>query len=533
MFTDEELDNGSKKYAALALRYRPRSFADVIGQDIFVRTLRNAFILNKIGNAFILSGIRGVGKTTTARIIALALNCSNIKTDGCNTYEPCGECQNCRMIISGHHQDVIEIDAASHTGVDDIRAVTESARYAPLSAKYKVFIIDEVHMLSNSAFNALLKTLEEPPHHTKFVFATTEMRKIPHTILSRCQKFDLRPVEYNVLLAHYAKIIEKEGYVAEEEAIGLIVQAAAGSVRDGLSILDQALSSVDQGKLLSASNIRDLLGMIDEKYALDIIRFIYEGNVNEALQTISEVQSKGGDPMTFLQDILYSLHVISRVKISGTKAIKNTHLIELIAEMSNNMQITHIIRIWQILLNSAESLKLTTDQYIALEMAIIKACHIISLPSLDDIINGKVNVQKMITEARDARMNKETDGGIKSSETCEIPRTIREIAMLLLQNNEMLMYHIMVNELRLISLNEYEIKCYVPTIYVNDFKQLPTVLSELTKVQWKLILVKESEPEFVYASPSLYEQEKTEKLERENELRNSTLVEEIEQNFTK
>ena len=301
----------SQNYRVLARKYRPSDFDSLIGQGAMVRTLSNAIDSGRLAHAFVLTGVRGVGKTTTARIIAKALNCT--VHDG-PSINPCGVCDNCKAISESRHVDVLEMDAASRTGVDDIREIIESVRYAPVSARYKIYIIDEVHMLSKNAFNALLKTLEEPPEHVKFIFATTEIRKLPVTVLSRCQRFDLKRVEADVLIAHLAKLVEQEGCKAEDGALKLIARAAEGSVRDSLSLLDQAIAH-GAGDV-TETQVRDMLGLADRALVLDLFAQLMKGDVATALATLRHQYDSGADPSVVLNDLLEVTHWLTRLKVT-------------------------------------------------------------------------------------------------------------------------------------------------------------------------------------------------------------------------
>jgi DNA polymerase-3 subunit gamma/tau len=305
-------------YRVLARKYRPGSFAELVGQSAMVTTLTNAMAMGRLAHAFVLTGVRGVGKTTTARIIARALNCIGPDGTGGPTPDPCGECPNCVAIAEDRHVDVIEMDAASRTGVDDIREIIDGVRYKPVSARYKVYIIDEVHMLSKNAFNALLKTLEEPPEHVKFIFATTEIRKVPVTVLSRCQRFDLRRVDAEVLESHLGAIADKEGAKVAPGALTVLARAADGSVRDGLSLLDQAIGQAADE--VTADQIRDMLGLADRTLVFDLFDHVMKGEIATALDLFDAMYKSGADPVAVVQDLLDHTHWITRMKVAPDAA---------------------------------------------------------------------------------------------------------------------------------------------------------------------------------------------------------------------
>ena len=320
-------DDGS--YRVLARKYRPSNFDELIGQEAMVRTLRNAFESNRIAHGFILTGVRGIGKTTTARIIAKGLNCmgenGTDRNDGAPTVNPCGVCPNCQAIAESRHVDVQEMDAASRTGIDDIREIIEGVRYAPVSARFKVYIIDEVHMLSKAAFNGLLKTLEEPPPHVKFIFATTEIRKVPITVLSRCQRFDLRRIQSDEMIAHLQSVAAAEGFTVEQGALRMITRAAEGSARDALSLLDQAISHGTGDKVEEAA-VRDMLGLVDRGRIFDLYETLMSGDIASALDQLRDLHIGGGDPITILQDLLEVTpldHALKGFKGSGRQRHRN------------------------------------------------------------------------------------------------------------------------------------------------------------------------------------------------------------------
>jgi DNA polymerase III subunit gamma/tau len=392
-------------YRVLARKYRPSDFTGLIGQEALVRTLSNAFATGRIAHAFMLTGVRGVGKTTTARIIARALNC--VGPDGkrtAPTIHPCGVCEPCIAIAESRHVDVQEMDAASRTGIDDIREIIEGVRYAPASARYKVYIIDEVHMLSKQAFNGLLKTLEEPPPHVKFVFATTEIRKVPVTVLSRCQRFDLRRVETPELVAHLKAIAEKENVAIEDGALALIARAAEGSVRDALSLLDQAIAH-GEGGTIAAESVRAMLGLADRGRILDLFEKLLGGKIAEALGDLSELYDRGADPLAVMQDLLETTHFLTRVKVApGAEGFFDGGSAEArrAAEMAARLSIPTLSRAWQMLLKGLFEVRDATRPIQAAEMALIRLAYAADLPPTDKLV-------------RDLLDNPPLEGGSKNS----------------------------------------------------------------------------------------------------------------------
>ena len=374
-------------YKVLARKYRPESFAELRGQDTMVRILKNAFAADRIAHSFILTGIRGTGKTTTARIIAKGLNCIGIDGAGKPTTDPCGKCENCTAIIEGRHVDVIEMDAASQTGVGDIREIIDSVHYSTTSARYKIYIIDEVHMLSTSAFNALLKTLEEPPLHVKFIFATTEIRKVPITVLSRCQRFDLKRVEPEVLITHLKSIADREQVKISEAAISIIVRASEGSVRDAMSMMDQAIAH--GAEETSAEQVREMIGLADRSRILDLFSLIMEGNALSALNELSDQYAAGADPIVILKDLAEVTHWISVVKISPNTSqdpTVTTDERDRGLKFSTQLSMRSLTRMWQMILKVLEEISFAPNSMMAAEMAIIRLTHVSELPSPDELI---------------------------------------------------------------------------------------------------------------------------------------------------
>jgi DNA polymerase-3 subunit gamma/tau len=374
-------------YRVLARKYRPETFADLVGQDAMVRTLRNAFAADRIAQAFIMTGIRGTGKTTTARIIAKGMNCIGVDGTGGPTTDPCGQCEHCTAIMEGRHVDVMEMDAASRTGVGDIREIIESVHYRAASARYKIYIIDEVHMLSTSAFNALLKTLEEPPEHVKFIFATTEIRKVPVTVLSRCQRFDLRRIEPEVMIALLRKIAGAEGAAISDDALALITRAAEGSARDATSLLDQAISH-GAGET-TADQVRAMLGLADRGRVLDLFDMIMRGDAGGALAELGAQYADGADPMAVLRDLAEVTHWISVVKITPDAAEDPTVGPDERARgqtMAAGLPLRALARMWQMLLKALDEVAQAPNAMMAAEMAVIRLTHVADLPTPEELV---------------------------------------------------------------------------------------------------------------------------------------------------
>ena len=380
-------DVKSHNYQVLARKYRPDTFADLVGQDAMVRTLKNAFETDRIAHAFILTGVRGIGKTTTARIVAKGLNCTGKDGKGGPTIEPCGDCDTCRAISDGNHVDVLEMDAASRTGVNDIREIIDSVNYRAASARYKVYIIDEVHMLSTAAFNALLKTLEEPPAHVKFIFATTEIRKVPVTVLSRCQRFDLRRIEPEDMMAMLKRIATAEGAKITDNAIALVTRAAEGSARDAQSLLDQAISH-GAGET-SADQVRAMLGLADRGRVLDLFEKVLAGEAGAALSELAAQYADGADPIAILRDMAEVTHWVSVVKISPETAQDPTvspDERERGQSFAEKVPMRVLSRMWQMLLKALEEVSNAPNAMMAAEMAIIRLTHVSDLPTPSELV---------------------------------------------------------------------------------------------------------------------------------------------------
>ena len=377
-------------YRVLARKYRPTGFADLIGQDVMVRTLRNAFTLNRIAHAFMLTGVRGVGKTTTARIIARALNCIGPDGTGGPTAEPCGVCPNCRAILADRHPDVVEMDAATRNKVDDAREIIEAVRYKPLQSRTKVFILDEVHMLTTQAFNALLKTLEEPPPHITFIFATTEIRKVPITVLSRCQRFDLRRISVAELGGLFSRVAAAEQVQVAAGAIDLLARAADGSARDGLSLLDQAIARMD-GAEVTAAEVTDMLGLADRQLVFELMEAVAAGDVPAALALTDRAHAFGADLGMVLGDLLELVHTLTRLRtVPGLRDGKALPEMERTrgAALADQLSVPVLARAWQMLLKGLTEVDSAPDRRAAAEMVLIRLCHVADAPTPGDLVRS-------------------------------------------------------------------------------------------------------------------------------------------------
>tara|TARA_B110000305_G_C19425251_1_gene633213 strand:+ start:79 stop:1719 length:1641 start_codon:yes stop_codon:yes gene_type:complete len=401
----------NKNSKVLALKYRPQTFEDLIGQDVVVETIINSIKANKVPNAYLFTGIRGIGKTTTARIVAKSLNCLNGIENLCTD----NLCENCEAIANSSHIDVLEMDAASKTGVDDVRDLIEFSRYGPTSSKYKIFIIDEVHMLSKQAFNALLKTLEEPPEYLKFIFATTEIKKIPITVISRCQRFDLSRIKSTELFEFIKKIKEKENGKASDEALKLIVKISEGSVRDALSLLDRALLSQDSKKELDLQAAQNIFGYFDKSRLIDLFKLILQGDEGKVIENYRKIYDQGVEPKIFINDfleILYYFKNINHLTLESTNFSLNDEEFNMIKEISNNVDSEALILFWQFTIKTLGELDIVSNQHLSIEMFLLRLIHLVGFEPKnekeDDIIkNDQKNISSQI-------LNKETVNQIKN-----------------------------------------------------------------------------------------------------------------------
>lgn len=381
----------TENYTVLARKYRPQTFSEVIGQDVLIKTLTNAIEQNKIHHAFILTGIRGVGKTTTARLIAKSLNCIGLDGNRKETVQPCLQCSHCKSIANGNDQDVIEFDAASHTSVNDIRDIIDSIGYAPVSSRYKIYIIDEVHMLSNSAFNALLKTLEEPPAYVKFIFATTEIRKVPITILSRCIRFDLNRVSQDILSKHIIEVANKEGYNINEISANIIANSAEGSVRDSMSLLDRIISFNNFSKDITEEVVINILGLGGKEQIYSLYENLIKMNVNKAIEIFEEIYLSVTSIDTFLNDLLEITHILLMKKNNIENNSLTSFQKEWLEKNYNNITSSSLFRIWQFIMKSIGEIKNVSNYKNFINVLILKICYGINIPEINDIIKKLKN----------------------------------------------------------------------------------------------------------------------------------------------
>lgn len=494
----EETTN-ENQYVVLARKYRPQNFEDLLGQDALVQTLTNAIQNNRLHHAYILTGIRGVGKTTTARLIARALNCIGEDGTGGPTIHPCGVCDNCKAIAAGRHMDVMELDAASHTGVDDVRELLDSARYAPTNARYKIYIIDEVHMLSKGAFNALLKTLEEPPAHVKFIFATTEIRKVPVTILSRCQRFDLQRLSVETLTQLFTKILQNENIPAEAEALDIIAKAADGSARDGLSLLDQSivLSNAD----IKTSIVKKMLGLADRSQTLALFENLVKGDMETVLNSVSEQYVNGATPMIVLQDLINITHDMAKIKIVPA-LLNSTSLSEIekqtFTNLSASCSLAVLSKIWQMLIKGITELNLAPSAVEALEMILLRVAYSASLPTPYEILNDvkkNSNLNAVITsQAQQPPAVIEKKNNLVETPVSQEYLTFNQIEDLLAyleQTKKALLEYSVKNDVSISSFENGRIAMNISANVHQDFiMNLHKLLTDVTGKKWEIDVVR-------------------------------------------
>ena len=525
-----------KNYRVLARKYRPNNFKELIGQDSLVKTFKNALNNGRLAHAFLLTGIRGIGKTTTARIIAKALNCIEDGNKDEPSFEICDKCSPCISINKGNFLDVIEVDAASRTGVDGIREIIDSVMYSPNNARFKVYIIDEVHMLSNAAFNALLKTLEEPPQNVKFIFATTEIKKIPATIISRCQRFDLQRVDLNTLTSHLIKICETENIKYEKDAITQICKASEGSVRDALSLLDQAASLCDDD--IKNETVLDMLGLNGYEKNIEIFELCLLNKCSEALKTYDSIIQNGVQPGQVISNLLEICHLASKMNVIKEEVSENDHFQKRISNLATN-NLTKLVNFWQILIKSIEEIRYAPNQDQAGSMVIIKLCYGTLLPDpaallkklsnsqapdqeSNNIANDpilKINEQKKSDEEFN-NVNKDQDTPHKN------PESFEEMLEMLLIHKELLLHAQIINNIHLVSFSKGLIKVRLNSNSdIHIPKNLSNTLEKLTNNKW-VVSISEEEGEQTVA-----EKESMKLDERKNEIKNNPEFSEVFKHF--
>lgn len=542
------LQASKNPYRVLARQYRPQKLSELVGQDLLTKTLAQGIERNRLPHAFLLHGIRGVGKTTTARILAKALNCVGIDGNGAPTPDPCGVCGSCVAILEDRHLDVLEMDAASRTGVDDVREVIEAARYKAVNGRYKVYIIDEVHMLSKSAFNALLKTLEEPPPHVKFIFATTEIRKVPETVLSRCMRFDLSRIDPQTLFDYFMGIVRKESLAIEEEALSLIVRAADGSVRDGLSLLDQAIA-LSQGTIATAT-VRDMLGLVDRGLVFALLVALLQGQVGDALAQVRDLYRRGADPVVVVEDLLDLVYWLTCLKTAP-------HLQQDVtwpesdrqqgAEITRALSLPALMRVWQVLHKGYEEVSRSPLPFQAAEMVLVRVGYLSDLPQADDLLTAvygaprsssmafPVAASPAASTALPAESAKEAreEGGeelskeaLPPSSSSRIPASFENLLEMLHDAKEPVLYSNILQDVHLVS--------YAPgamSIRLADTaaKTLPAqmrqVFERITGQPWIVNIVSEG------GGPTLAQQRKSDHEARVRESREHPLVQSLMEGF--
>ena len=497
-----EEENKDNQYVVLARKYRPQNFEDLLGQDALVQTLTNAIKNNRLHHAYILTGIRGVGKTTTARLIAKALNCTGLDGKGGPTIHPCGVCENCKAIAAGRHIDVMELDAASRTGVDDIREILDGVRYKPTNARYKIYIIDEVHMLSKNAFNALLKTLEEPPAHVKFIFATTEIRKVPVTVLSRCQRFDLQRLTIEDLTKLFNKIVAAENLKAEDEALHMIAKAADGSARDGLSLLDQAIS-LGAG-VVKTDIVKEMIGLADRSQNFELFEKLVLGDTKETIIKLQEQYKNGANPTTLLQDLINITHLLAKTKLvpsfvndpSLSEAEK-----ELCQRLGAKVSIAVLSKMWQMMIKGLGELQVAPVQIDALEMILIRIAYSASLPTPYELLNDvKKNSNLSLSRPAAAATSapapvfREAPAAEPDSELSDTPKfqafdRLTDLVNYLEQKKMPLAEYALKNDVSVSEFSNGFIKMTVSEKIHPDFiLNLHKILTEATGLTWKIEL---------------------------------------------
>ena len=530
-------ENTKQEYRVLARKYRPQTFGNLIGQETLVQTLKNSIINNRIAHAYLLTGVRGVGKTTTARLIAMSLNCEARPPESC---EPCGKCKSCISIRADHNIDVIEMDAASRTGVDDIREIIDNVKYKPVNCEYKIFIIDEVHMLSKSAFNALLKTLEEPPPHIKFIFATTEVKKIPITIISRCQRFDLHRIETDNLITHLNNIADKEKIKINKEAMALIIRAADGSVRDGLSLFDQAIANAkDQ---ITTDTIISMLGLADRGNIFDLLDAIFSGDAKTSLKIYNRIYQAGADVLMIFDELLKVTHFLTQIKISPD--IKDDiHIPEFErskgAEMAEKISMSSLGIVWQVLFKGYQELQSGFHLFQHGEMLIIRLIYLYEGPSPDDLVKKITNnieekehknesieikssnneTQAIINKVIETENNGQVDNVAKLSNSIPV-KSFRQFVDLFYQKKEGMLHTYLYNNVKLVSFKEGEIVINSEAIADPHFcRTIAKFISKWTGRIWQVSISSSNIGKTLYEEDLLTQQKEIEIMKNDPQIK--------------
>ena len=529
------MNNNSK---VLALKYRPQIFEDLIGQDVVSETIKNSIKADKIPNAYLFTGIRGIGKTTIARIVAKSINCSKSLDNQCKT-----KCENCDAITNSNHIDVLEMDAASKTGVDDVRDLIEFSRYGPTIAKYKIFIIDEVHMLSKQAFNALLKTLEEPPEYLKFIFATTEIKKIPITVVSRCQRFDLSRIKSSELFEFIKKIKDKENGKASDEALRLIVKISEGSVRDALSLLDRALLSLDKGAELDLKAAQKIFGYFDKSQLIDLFKLIFEGNEKKVISIYRKIYDQGVEPKIFINDfleILYYLKNINSLSLESTNFSLNDDQFVKIKEISNGLENQTLILFWQFTIKTLEELDIVSNQNLSIEMFLTRLMHLSSLKLKDNfekeikidnfIENKETNISsKMINQIKNVSQEEKSKPEVQTEIKADknfIIKSFNDLIEICSNKKEIKLKYELEKNVNLVKFEKNRIEISFNESLNKDFvKELSSKLFEWTNERWIITFSK------LKGERSIKDQQKNIKEKLIDDSKNSEIYKNVINNF--
>ena len=523
---EDSEDNSSYDYQVLARRYRPKNFDNLIGQTSTVRILSNAFKLNRIAHAFLFTGVRGVGKTTAARIVARGLNCLN--TDN-PTIAPCGKCSSCIAAANDRHVDIIEIDAASHTGVDDMRELTEGVRYKPSVGRFRIYIIDEVHMLSNQAFNALLKTLEEPPEHAKFIFCTTEIRKIPITVLSRCQKFDLRRVSTSEIINHLKMICESENVLIDSESLNLLARSSEGSVRDSLSLLDQAISIGKND--IKAEDVKVMLGLSDKSKVWDLFDSLMEGDPLKVIKNYEDLLNDGSDPFLLIEELMRICHNVTRaIAVPTLDMSQSMSEFEVVraTNSAKNLNIPSVNKCWQILIKGQVEIQSTYSIKEATEMILLRIIYAAKIPNLTDLIE-KSDLIKKKNDIVDHSINTKLSDNNISNDMSIINNinTFEDLLIFVKKNKDLSLYTTLIDQIRVIEYEPYSIKVnFVKENYQTFLDKMKKSLQNLTNKNWRIEVIDDYE-EFT----SVTEKNEIKKEDKKNKIKENIIVKSIFDEF--